>query len=133
MNRYWAMLFGQGLVSSVMDFGNQGAAPSHPELIDWLAVDFMESGWDIKRMIKMMVMSATYRQDSRITPELYELDPQNAILARGPRFRLQGEFIRDNALAVSGLLVKDVGGASVKPYQPPGLWNEVSHQCRPEV
>jgi len=126
VNRYWHMLFGTGLVKTVEDFGAQGEWPSHPALLDWLAVDFVESGWDIKRMIKQMVMSHTYRQSSRVTPELLHHDPENRLLARGPRFRLQGEFIRDNALAASGLLVKKIGGPGVKPYQPPGLWNEVS-------
>jgi len=126
VNRYWSLLFGKGLVTSVSDFGTQGEWPSHPELLDWLAVDFVNNGWDIKRTIKQMVMSATYRQTSKITPKLITKDPNNILLARGPRFRLQGEFIRDNALAVSGLLVKKVGGPGVKPYQPPGLWNEVS-------
>mgnify|MGYP002639159559 CR=1 FL=1 len=126
VNRYWYMLFGSGLVESLGDFGAQGEWPSHPALLDWLAVDFVESGWDIKRMLKQMVMSGTYRQSSRVTQELLERDPQNRLLARGPRFRLQGEFIRDNALAASGLLVGKIGGPSVKPYQPPGLWNEVS-------
>jgi hypothetical protein len=126
VNRYWYMLFGTGLVKSLGDFGAQGEWPSHPALLDWLAVDFVESGWDIKRMLKQMVMSATYRQSTRLTKELLERDPDNLLLARGPRFRLQGEFIRDNALAASGLLVSKIGGPSVKPYQPPGLWNEVS-------
>jgi len=126
VNRYWSLLFGKGLVASVSDFGTQGEWPSHPELLDWLAVDFVNIGWDIKRTIKQMVMSATYRQTSKITPESIAQDPNNILLARGPRFRLQGEFIRDNALAVSGLLVNKVGGPGVKPYQPPGLWNEVS-------
>ncbi|MDG2123261.1 MAG: DUF1553 domain-containing protein, partial [Verrucomicrobiales bacterium] len=126
VNRYWGMLFGEGLVKTVADFGSQGAVPSHPDLLDWLAVDFVESGWDIKRMFKQLVMSATYRQSSGITKEGGEQDPENRLLARGPRFRLQGEFVRDNALAVSGLLVSRVGGASAKPYQPAGLWNEVS-------
>ena len=126
VNRYWSLLFGKGLVTSVSDFGTQGEWPSHPELLDWLAVDFVKNGWDIKRTIKQMVMSATYRQTSKITPELIAQDPNNILLGRGPRFRLQGEFIRDNALAVSGLLVNKVGGPGVKPYQPPGLWNEVS-------
>ncbi|WP_166823160.1 DUF1553 domain-containing protein [Thalassoroseus pseudoceratinae] len=126
VNRYWSMLFGRGLVKTLADFGAQGDWPTHPALLDWLAVDFVESGWDIKRMLKMMVMSATYRQSTRVTPELLRADPENKLLARGPRFRLQAEFIRDNALAASGLLVKEVGGAGVKPYQPPGLWNEVS-------
>ena len=126
INRYWAMLFGRGIVSSVMDFGNQGATPSHPELLDWLAVDFVESGWDVKRMLKQMVMSETYRQSSRIKQKHFGVDPENTLLSRGTRFRLQGEFIRDNALAVSGLLVSHIGGVSVKPYQPDGIWNEVS-------
>ncbi len=126
VNRYWYMLFGTGLVKTVEDFGSQGEWPSHPALLDWLAVDFIESGWDIKRTLKQMVMSATYRQSSRVTPELWQHDPQNRLLARGPRFRLQGEFVRDNALAASGLLVDEIGGPSTKPYQPPGLWNEVS-------
>ena len=126
INRYWALLFGRGLVKSVDDFGNQGSPPSHPELLDWLAVDFVESGWDVKRMIRQIVLSATYRQSSRLTPRLAEADPENLLLARSPRFRLQGEFIRDTALDVSGLLVKQIGGPSVKPYQPPNIWNEVS-------
>ncbi len=126
VNRYWSMLFGRGLVKTLADFGAQGDWPTHPALLDWLAVDFVESGWDIKRMLKMMVMSGTYRQTTRVTPHLLQADPENKLLARGPRFRLQAEFIRDNALAASGLLVKEVGGAGVKPYQPPGLWNEVS-------
>ena len=126
VNRYWALLFGRGLVKSVDDFGNQGSPPSHPELLDWLAVDFVESGWDVKRMIKQIVLSATYRQSSKLTPQLAKADPENILLARSPRFRLQGEFIRDTALDVSGLLVTHVGGPSVKPYQPPNIWNEVS-------
>lgn len=126
VNRYWYMLFGTGLVKTLEDFGSQGEWPSHPALLDWLAVDFVESGWDIKRMLKQMVMSSTYRQSSRISRELLEADPENRLLARGPRFRLQGEFVRDNALAASGLLVSTIGGPSVKPYQPDGLWIEVS-------
>ncbi|MCH2059882.1 MAG: DUF1553 domain-containing protein [Verrucomicrobiales bacterium] len=126
VNRYWALLFGRGLVKSVDDLGNQGSPPSHPELLDWLAVDFVESGWNVKRMLKQIVLSATYRQASRFTPQLAKADPENILLARSPRFRLQGEFIRDTALDLSGLLVKKVGGASVKPYQPPNIWNEVS-------
>ena len=125
VNRYWAMLFGTGLVATLEDFGSQGAFPSHPELLDWLAVDFRESGWDIKRMLKLMVMSSTYRQSSNVTLEAMKRDPDNRLLARGPRFRLQAEFIRDNALAVSGLLVPDQGGPGGRVYQPPGLWAEV--------
>lgn len=126
VNRYWTMLFGKGIVQTVMDFGSQGKWPTHPELLDWLAVDFVENGWDIKRTIKQIVMSETYQQSSRVTSIHREVDPTNDLLARGSRFRLQGEFIRDNALAVSKLLVDKVGGPSTKPYQPPGLWNEVS-------
>ncbi|MEZ6128255.1 MAG: DUF1553 domain-containing protein [Planctomycetaceae bacterium] len=126
VNRYWAMLFGEGIVRSLEDFGAQGEWPSHPELLDWLAVDFVESGWDIKRALKQMVMSSTYRQSSAVTPDKLAADPENRLLSRGSRFRLQAEFVRDNALAASGLLVSDIGGPGVKPYQPPGLWNEVS-------
>ncbi len=126
VNRYWYMLFGQGIVRTLGDFGTQGKWPTHPELLDWLAVDFVENGWNIKRTLKQMLLSATYRQSARVTPELLNRDPENRLLSRGPRFRLQGEFIRDNALAASGLLVTEIGGPSVKPYQPPGLWNEVS-------
>ncbi len=126
VNRYWYQFFGTGIVKTIEDFGAQGEWPSHPALLDWLAVDFVESGWDIKRMIRQLVTSATYRQSSASTAKLQDVDPENRLLARGPRFRLQGEFIRDVALASSGLLVPKVGGKSVKPYQPPGLWNEVS-------
>ena len=126
VNRYWHMLFGRGIVSTLEDFGAQGEWPSHPDLLDWLAVDFAENHWDIKRILKLIVMSNTYRQTSRTTPELLERDPENRLLARGPRFRLSAEMIRDNALAASGLLIAKIGGPSVKPYQPPGLWNEVS-------
>lgn len=126
VNRYWYMLFGTGIVKTVEDFGAQGEWPSHPELLDWLAVDFRENGWDIKRTIKQMVMSQTYRQSSRIDAQRLAADPENRLLSHAPRFRLQGEFVRDNALAISGLLVPTIGGPSVKPYQPPGLWNEVS-------
>ena len=126
VNRYWSLLFGKGIVKSVSDFGTQGAWPTHPELLDWLATDFVKNGWNIKRTFKQIVMSATYRQTSKLNRELYTKDPENLLLARGPRFRLQGEFVRDNALAVSGLLVDKAGGPGVRPYQPPGLWNEVS-------
>ena len=126
VNRYWAMIFGRGIVATPMDFGSQGAWPTHPELLDFLAVDFRESGWDIKRMWKQLLMSRTYRQSSQATPELKQRDPENLLLARSPRYRLQGEVIRDTALQASGLLVDIVGGPGVKPYQPPGLWNEVS-------
>lgn len=126
INRYWSMFFGRGIVETVLDFGSQGAWPSHQELLDWLAVDFVKNGWDVKRTIKQMLMSATYRQSSRVTAQLKAKDSLNILLARGPRFRLQGEFIRDTALAVSGLLVQTIGGPGVKPYQPPGLWNALS-------
>ena len=117
---------GTGLVKTSQDFGAQGEWPSHPELLDWLAVDFVESGWDVKRLVKMIVTSATYRHSSRLTPELRERDPENRLYARGPRFRLGAEEIRDTALAVSGLLVEKIGGPSVRPYQPAGLWEELS-------
>ncbi|MEM6347013.1 MAG: DUF1553 domain-containing protein [Bacteroidota bacterium] len=124
VNRYWQMIFGLGLVRTPDDFGNQGALPSHPELLDWLAMDFMDSGWDVKHLVKTMVMSATYRQDSRTRQDLPIEDPNNDLLARGPRYRLPAEMIRDNALAASGLLNRKIGGESVKPYQPKGLWIE---------
>jgi len=124
VNRYWQMIFGRGIVNTPQDFGTQGAAPSHPKLLDWLAVDFIESGWDVRRLLKTMVMSATYRQSTAATPEQFELDPANIYLARGPSYRLPAEMIRDNALVASGLLNRQLGGASVKPYQPKGLWVE---------
>lgn len=126
INRYWMMLFGEGLVRTAGDFGAQGVPPIHPELLDYLAVDFVESGWDVKRMIKQIVMSRTYRQSSKRLPNQIKGDPENLLLSRSPRFRLSGEMIRDNALLVSGLLVEKVGGKSVKPYQPVNIWNEVS-------
>ncbi len=126
VNRYWMMLFGEGLVRTVGDFGAQGTSPTHPELLDWLALDFVESGWDVKRMVKQMVSSNAYKRSSRLESLHREQDSQNELLARAPRFRLQGEFIRDQALAISGLLNPEIGGASVKPYQPANIWNEVS-------
>ncbi len=126
VNRFWQMLFGTGIVKTVQDFGSQGESPSHQDLLDWLAVEFVESGWDVKHIFKTIVMSSTYRQSSDVTPELLQRDPENRLLARGPRFRLPAEVIRDQALAVSGLLVEKVGGPSVKPYQPPGLWQELA-------
>lgn len=125
VNRYWQMLLGTGLVSSPEDFGAQGEYPSHPELLDWMATDFRSSGWNIKRMIKQIVLSQTYRQSSHASANDYQADPDNRQLARGSRFRLQGEFIRDAVLSVSGLLNDQHGGPGVKPYQPPGLWAEV--------
>ncbi len=127
VNRYWQMLFGTGIVATVADFGSQGEWPSHPELLDWLAVEFRESGWNVKVLIKKMVMSSTYRQSSHSTTAMLERDPANRLLARGPRFRLSAEFIRDGALKVSGLLVPRIGGPSVNPYQPGDLWREISH------
>jgi hypothetical protein len=150
VNRIWQMLFAAGLVRTPADFGAQGEYPTHPELLDWLAVDFMEHGWDIKRLIKQIVMSATYRQSSDVgdflrnshlqsrdfsekssaifgETRLLELDPDNRLLARGPRFRLRAEFIRDSALKTSGLLVPRLGGPSVNPYAPGNLWREISH------
>ena len=126
VNRYWAMFFGRGIVKTPDDFGNQGSPPTHPELLDWLANDFVKNGWNVKRTIRQIVTSATYRQESRILPIAEKNDPENILLSRSPRFRLQGEFIRDAALSFSGLLVKSLGGASVKPYQPANIWNEVS-------
>jgi hypothetical protein len=147
VNRFWQMLFGAGLVRSVEDFGAQGEWPSHPELLDWLAVEFMapttgrsrlsESGafgsaklqaatpWDVKHLLKTIVTSATYRQSSKVTRSLQQRDPDNRLLARGPRFRLPAEMIRDQALAAAGLLVEKIGGPSVKPYAPPGLIKEL--------
>src|SRR6516165_6213872 len=125
VNRFWQSYFGTGIVKTVDDFGAQGEFPVHPELLDWLAVQFMESGWDVKALQKTIVMSATYRQASIATSELLRRDPGNRLLARGPRFRWGPEVIRDQALAVSGLLVERTGGPSVKPYQPPGLWQEL--------
>ena len=125
VNRYWQMYFGTGLVKTAEDFGTQGEYPTHPELLDWLATEFIASHWDVKGIQKRIVMSATYRQSSRATPELIAKDPENRLLARGARFRLQAEFVRDQALAVSGLLNLEVGGKSVSPYQPAGLWEEL--------
>lgn len=137
VNRYWQMYFGTGLVKTVDDFGSQGEWPSHPELLDWLAQEFMTptvpagagtppAKWDIKAFQKLIVMSATYRQSSKVTPDLLHKDPDNRLLARGPRVRLSAEMIRDQALAASGLFVEKVGGPSVMPYQPEGLWKELS-------
>jgi hypothetical protein len=125
VNRYWQMLFGTGLVKTAEDFGSQGERPSHPELLDWLAVEFRESGWDVKHILRLMVTSATYRQSSVATADLLAKDPENRLLARMSRLRLQAEAIRDQALAASGLLDGRIGGASVSPYQPPGLWEEL--------
>jgi hypothetical protein len=128
VNRFWQMYFGAGLVKTVEDFGSQGESPTHPELLDWLATEFVRTGWDIKAMQKLIVTSATYRQSSKTTPELLQKDPENVLLARAPRLRLPAGVIRDQALAMSGLLVEQIGGPSVKPYQPAGLWKELSGQ-----
>ncbi|MEQ1829875.1 MAG: DUF1553 domain-containing protein, partial [Pirellula sp.] len=126
VNRYWQMLFGVGLVKTSEDFGLQGERPSHPALLDWLAVEFRESGWDLKRLIKLMVMSETYQQSSVGSQESWAKDPENRRLSRGPRFRLSAETIRDQCLAASGLLTGKIGGPSAKPYQPDGLWGEIA-------
>ena len=126
VNRLWQRMFGTGLVSSSYDFGNQGSLPSHPELLDFLALKLQEDKWDIKKMLKYIALSSTYQQSSVISPELLEKDPENSLLARAPRLRLTAEMIRDQALAISGLLNKEVGGPSVKPYQPEGIWEETT-------
>jgi hypothetical protein len=126
VNRYWQMYFGTGIVKTAEDFGSQGEWPSHLELLDWLATEFMRSGWDVRKMQRLIVLSATYRQSSVLPAELASRDPENRLLARGPRLRLQAEFIRDQALAISGLLNPEVAGKSVSPYQPAGLWEELA-------
>jgi hypothetical protein len=126
VNRYWQRFFGQGLVKTAEDFGVQGERPSHPELLDWLAAEFVESGWDVKGLHRLIVTSAAYRQSSRVTPDAWERDPENRLVARGPRYRWPAGVLRDQALAASGLLVERVGGEAVKPYQPPGVWEEMS-------
>jgi mono/diheme cytochrome c family protein len=127
VNRLWQQVFGTGIVKTAEDFGRQGQPPSHPELLDWLAVQFQDDGWNVKRMMKRLVMSATYRQSSRITAERLARDADNRLLSRGPRYRLDAEMLRDQALAVSGLLVERIGGPSVKPPQPAGLWEAVGY------
>ena len=126
VNRFWQSFFGVGLVKTAEDFGVQGEKPSHPELLDWLATEFTGSGWDVKHLVRLLVTSATYRQSSRVTPAAAERDPENRLLARGPRFRMPSWMIRDVALAASGLLAPEVGGAPVKPYQPAGVWEEAT-------
>jgi hypothetical protein len=127
VNRWWQSIFGRGIVATPEDFGSQGQLPSHPELLDWLARGFVDSGWNVKRIWRQIVTSATYRQASEASPELLARDPDNMLLGRGPRFRLPAEMIRDHALAASGLLVGNLGGPPVKPYQPAGLWEEKSN------
>lgn len=127
VNRLWQMLFGTGLVATPEDFGSQGAYPIHGALLDWLAVEFVESGWDVRHMLRLMTTSSTYRQSSRVSPQSRARDPKNRWLARGPRHRLDAEQIRDAALLMGGLLVERVGGPSVRPYQPPGIWRAVGY------
>ena len=127
VNRFWSMLFGRGLVATPADFGVRGSLPTHPDLLDYLATAFVASGYDVKGLLKEIVLSSTYRQSSDASPQMLELDPDNRLLARGARFRLPAELIRDSALKISGLLVPRIGGPSVNPYQPSGLWKEVSH------
>jgi hypothetical protein len=122
VNRYWAQLFGTGLVETEEDFGTQGELPTHPELLDWLATEYIRLGWDTKALLRLIVTSATYRQSSRVTADRLERDPRNRLFSRGPRFRLEAEMVRDQALALSGLLSGKIGGPSVYPPQPPGLW-----------
>jgi hypothetical protein len=126
VNRLWQQMFGIGLVKTPEDFGVQGEKPTHPELLDWLATEFVRTGWDLKQMQRLIVTSSTYRQSSKVTPAVLERDPQNRLLARGPRFRMPSWMIRDQALAASGLLVPTLGGSPVKPYQPSGIWEEAT-------
>jgi len=126
VNRFWQEVFGTGLVQTAADFGVNGEIPTHPELLDWMAVEFRESGWDIKKFYKLMVMSAAYRQAGTVAPEKMLRDPKNRLISRGPRFRMDAEMVRDYALASSGLLVRKIGGPSVKPYQPDGVWEAVA-------
>ena len=130
VNRWWQMYFGTGIVKTVEDFGITGEYPAHPELLDWLATELMRTGWNVKAMQRLIVTSATYRQASTTNKEQLERDPDNRLLARGPRHRLSAEMIRDNALAISGLLAERIGGRSVKPYQPGGLWEDVTVERR---
>jgi len=126
VNRFWLQLFGAGIVRTPVDFGAQGEPPTHPELLDWLASEFVHSGWDVKKFVRLLVTSRTYRQDSRATPALLDLDPANKLLARGPRLRLDAEVLRDQALALGGLLRPEMGGAPVRPYQPVNIWEPVA-------
>ncbi len=133
VNRYWQMFFGDGLVSTMEDFGVQGARPTHPDLLDWMATEFIRTGWDVKAMHKLIVMSAVYRQSSRANKSLLDQDPKNELLARGPRLRLPAELIRDQALSAAGLLTERLGGPSVKIYQPEGLWKEIATDQKYDV
>jgi hypothetical protein len=125
VNRFWQQFFGTGLVKSSYDFGSQGELPSHPELLDWLALSYQQSGWNTKQLVKLMMMSHTFRQSSKVLASHWEKDPANRYYARGPRFRLDAEPIRDNALFVAGILDLTMGGKGVKPYQPPNIWEPV--------
>jgi len=127
VNRYWQQYFGVGLVKTAEDFGSQGQWPSHPALLDWLACEFVASGWDVKHIQRLIVTSGTYRQDARFGPDRLPEDRENILLARGPRYRMDAEMVRDNALAISGLLVEKIGGRSVRPYQPSGIWKAVAY------
>ena len=126
VNRFWQEVFGTGLVRTSGDFGVSGELPSHPELLDWLAVEFRDGGWDMKQFFRLLVTSAAYRQSAQITPDKLAHDPANRLLSRGPRFRMDAEMVRDYALAASGLLAEKVGGPSVRPYQPEGVWEAVA-------
>jgi hypothetical protein len=126
VNRFWQEVFGAGIVRTTEDFGVVGDVPSNQALLDWLAVEFVESGWDVRHLFRLMLTSSAYRQSAAVTPAKLEKDPQNRFLSRGPRFRMDAEMVRDNALAVSGLLRSQVGGPSVKPYQPEGVWEAVA-------
>jgi hypothetical protein len=130
MNRLWKQFFGIGLSKSLDDLGSQGEWPANPEMLDWLACEFIDSGWDVKHMVRTIVRSATYRQSSLATPELQERDPFNRELARQSRFRIDAEQVRDNALAIAGLLSPQIGGPSVKPYQPDGYWENLNFPVR---
>jgi hypothetical protein len=130
MNRLWKLCFGIGLSKVLDDVGAQGEAPANLALLDWLAAEFVESGWDVKHMVRLVVTSGTYRQSSQCSKELQQRDPDNRELARQSRFRLDAEFVRDNALAISGLLVRQIGGPSAKPYQPAGYWENLNFPTR---
>ncbi len=130
VNRYWQMYFGMGLVETAEDFGTQGQPPTHPELLDWLAGEFVRTGWDVKALQRLIVTSATYCQTSNVSAATWQQDPGNRLLSRGPRFRLSAEALRDQALAASGLLNRQIGGKSLRPYQPPGLWDELASASR---